>query len=86
MIRSTRVPPPIFPSSPMPGSCGVKLCNREARPLAARLITTLLEDRDGGTKVQMMVQVMSFCGDAMIRGTETGNNASLDNLVRLVSL
>lgn len=52
--------------------------------LAALLITTLLEDHDVGTKVQMIVQVTSFCGDAMIRGTETGNNASLDNLMRLL--
>lgn len=53
--------------------------------LAALLITTLLESRGGGTRIQMNVQVTSFCGDGIIRGIETGNNASLDNLVRLVS-
>ncbi|MGP4806401.1 SRPBCC domain-containing protein [Agrobacterium cavarae] len=63
----------------------VEVVKSGGQTLAALLITTLLEDRDGGTKVQMTVQVTSFCGDAMIRGTETGNNASLDNLVKLVS-
>ena len=53
--------------------------------LAALLITTSLEDHDEGTRVRMAVQITSFCGDAMVQGTETGTNASLDNLVRLLS-
>ncbi|MDQ1199159.1 uncharacterized protein YndB with AHSA1/START domain [Rhizobium sp. SORGH_AS 787] len=48
----------------------------KGQTLAALLITTLLEDHGEETKIQMTVQVTSFCGDGMIQGTETGNNAS----------
>lgn len=53
--------------------------------LAALQITTLVKSQGEGTKIQMTVQVTSFCGDRMIQGIENGNNASLDNLVMFVS-
>lgn len=49
--------------------------------LMASLITTILEPDGDATKLHMIVQVTSFCGADMIRGTDVGNNASLDNLV-----
>ncbi|MXV05642.1 MULTISPECIES: SRPBCC domain-containing protein [unclassified Xanthomonas] len=55
------------------------------QPLAALLITVLLEEQGDGTRIRMTVQATSFCGDAMIEGIEAGNNAALDNLVAFVA-
>ena len=51
------------------------------RKLMASLITTQLAQEGKTTRLLMTVQVTSFCSDDMLHGTETGNNASLDNLV-----
>ena len=38
---------------------------------------------DGGkTKLKSTTQLSSFIGEDMVKGHETGTNASLDNLVR----
>jgi uncharacterized protein YndB with AHSA1/START domain len=55
------------------------------RKLMASLITTELEAVGDATNLRMTVQVTSFAGDDMLKGTSTGNNASLDNLVHQVS-
>jgi len=52
--------------------------------LMASLITTELKAQGSGSRIEMTVQVTSFCGDDMINGTETGNNAALDKLVKHV--
>jgi uncharacterized protein YndB with AHSA1/START domain len=49
--------------------------------LMASLITTELESDGEGTQLQMIVHVTSFAGEGMLDGSETGNNAALDNLV-----
>ena len=49
--------------------------------LAASLITLLIGNQGAGTRIQMTVQVTSLCGDGMIRGTEAGTEASLNNLM-----
>jgi uncharacterized protein YndB with AHSA1/START domain len=51
--------------------------------LMSSLITTMLDPDGDATRVHMVVQVISFCGADMIRGTDLGNNASLDNLVAM---
>lgn len=50
--------------------------------LMVSLITTVLEGDGAGTQLRMIVQVTSFKGEGMLDGTETGNNASLDKLVK----
>ena len=49
--------------------------------LLISLSTTVLEPANTGTKLSVTVQAVSLVGDDMIDGTETGYNASLDNLV-----
>lgn len=51
--------------------------------LMSSLITTMFDPDGDATRVHMVVQVISFCGADMIRGTDVGNNASLDNLVAM---
>ena len=54
----------------------------DGRRLCASL-TTLEFAADGDTtKLTNTTQLASFIGDDMVRGHETGTNASLDNLVR----
>ena len=54
----------------------------EGRRLCASL-TTLEFVADGETtKLTKTTQLASFIGDDMVKGHETGNNASLDNLVQ----
>lgn len=54
----------------------------EGRRLCASL-TTLEFIADGAnTRLTNTTQLASFIGDDMVRGHETGTNASLDNLVR----
>ncbi|HEY8577337.1 MAG TPA: SRPBCC domain-containing protein [Devosia sp.] len=50
--------------------------------LTASLITTVLATEGAATRLHMVVQVTSFCGKDMLKNTQTGNNAALDNLVR----
>jgi uncharacterized protein YndB with AHSA1/START domain len=54
----------------------------DGRPLCASLKTLELEANGGSTKLTSTTQLASFAGDGMVRGHETGTNASLDNLVR----
>ena len=55
------------------------------RLLMASLITTQLEAQGEQTRLEMTVQVTSLCGEGMLRGTEEGTNAALDNLVRFLA-
>lgn len=62
--------------------CSSEVVESGGTKLMASLITTQLSPEAGSTRIRTTVQVTSFCGDDMIHGTETGNNASLDNLVQ----
>jgi uncharacterized protein YndB with AHSA1/START domain len=49
-------------------------------------LTTLEITRDGNqTRLKSTTQLASFIGEAMVKGHETGNNGSLDSLVRYFS-
>ena len=50
--------------------------------LCASLTTLEFVSEGDGTKLTNTTQLASFIGDDMVRGHETGTNASLDNLVR----
>lgn len=56
----------------------------EGSRLFISLVTTTFEPKSKGTKVNVTVQVISFAGAGMIEGIKDGNNASLDNLVKVV--
>ncbi len=62
--------------------CSSEIVESGGMKLMGSLITTQLSPEAGSTRIRTTVQVTSFCGDDMIDGTETGNNASLDNLVQ----
>jgi uncharacterized protein YndB with AHSA1/START domain len=52
--------------------------------LMVSLSTATFEPEGEGTRVTVTTQVTSLGGDDMIKGTEAGNNASLDNLVKIM--
>ncbi|MGH7327708.1 MAG: SRPBCC family protein [Polyangiaceae bacterium] len=52
--------------------------------LCASLTTLELVPDGAETKLKSTTQLASFIGAEMVKGYETGNNASLDNLVRYV--
>lgn len=54
----------------------------DGRRLCASLTTLELTAHGGTTKLRQTTQLASFIGDDMVKGHETGTNASLDNLVR----
>jgi uncharacterized protein YndB with AHSA1/START domain len=54
----------------------------DGKRLCASLTTVELTPEDGGTRLKSTTQIASFIGEGMIRSHETGNNGSLDNLVR----
>lgn len=54
----------------------------EGKRLCVSLTTLEFAANGGTTRVTTTTQLASFIGDDMIRGHETGTNASLDNLVR----
>jgi uncharacterized protein YndB with AHSA1/START domain len=53
--------------------------------LCASLITLELTPDGGKTKLKSTTQLASFIGEDMVKGHQTGTNASLDNLVRYFS-
>ena len=57
----------------------------DGRRLCASLTTLELSPHGNVTKLKSTTHVASFIGSEMIRGTEVGNNSSLDNLVRYFS-
>ena len=50
--------------------------------LCASLTTLELEAQGNSTRLTQTTQLASFIGEDMVKGHETGTNASLDNLVR----
>lgn len=56
----------------------------EGTKLMVSLSATIFEPEGQATKVTVTTQVISFAGDDMIRGTNAGQNASLDNLVKIM--
>lgn len=55
----------------------------DGAPLAVSLSTAAFAPAgEGATRLTVVVQLVSFVGEDMIRGHETGNNGSLDSLVR----
>ena len=57
----------------------------DGKRLCASLITLELAQSGSRTKLRSTSQVASFIGQDMIKGTETGNNDSLDRLVNYFS-
>jgi uncharacterized protein YndB with AHSA1/START domain len=57
----------------------------EGKRLCASLTTLELTPDAGKTVLKSTTQLASFIGEDMVKGHETGNNASLDNLVRYFS-
>jgi uncharacterized protein YndB with AHSA1/START domain len=57
----------------------------EGKRLCASLTTLELTPDGGKTKLKSTTQLSSFIGEDMVKGHETGTNASLDNLVRYFS-
>jgi len=57
----------------------------EGKRLCASLTTLELTPDAGKTRLRSTTQLASFIGEDMVKGHETGNNASLDNLVQYFS-
>ncbi len=57
----------------------------DGKRLCASLITLEFAQSGKKTKLRSTSQVASFIGQDMIKGTEAGNNGSLDNLVNYFS-
>lgn len=57
----------------------------DGKRLSASLITLEFAQSGSRTKLQSTSQVASFIGQDMIKGTEIGNNGSLDSLVNYFS-
>jgi uncharacterized protein YndB with AHSA1/START domain len=57
----------------------------DGKRLCASLTTLELTPHGENTKLKSTTQIASFIGEDMVKGHETGNNASLDNLVRYFS-
>jgi uncharacterized protein YndB with AHSA1/START domain len=53
----------------------------DGRRLCASIQTLELDPDDDRTKLKSTIQLVSFVGQDMIKGHESGTNASLDNLV-----
>jgi uncharacterized protein YndB with AHSA1/START domain len=53
----------------------------DGRRLCASLSTLKLDPDGDHTKLKSTIQLVSFVGQDMVRGHESGTNASLDNLV-----
>jgi uncharacterized protein YndB with AHSA1/START domain len=53
--------------------------------LCASLTTLELTPDAGKTRLRSTTQLASFIGEDMVKGHETGSNASLDNLVQYFS-
>jgi uncharacterized protein YndB with AHSA1/START domain len=53
----------------------------DGRRLCVSLTTLELAGHGNSTKLTQTTQLVSFIGDDMVKGHETGTNASLDNLV-----
>jgi uncharacterized protein YndB with AHSA1/START domain len=53
----------------------------EGKRLSASLTTLELMPEGETTRLKSTIQLASFIGEAMIKGNEIGNNASLDNLL-----
>jgi uncharacterized protein YndB with AHSA1/START domain len=53
--------------------------------LATALITTELIKNNRFSIVNMTIQVVSYCGDEMLKGYETGYKSSLNNLSKYLS-
>ena len=54
----------------------------DGRRLCASLNTLELTPHGEKTKLKSTIQLASFIGEDMLKGHETGNNASLDNLIQ----
>lgn len=54
----------------------------DGRRLCASLTTVEVATHGDSTKLRHTTQLASFIGQDMVKGHETGTNASLDNLVR----
>ena len=57
----------------------------EGKRLCVSLTTLELTPDGGKTRLKSTTQLASFIGEDMVKGHETGTNASLDNLVRYFS-
>jgi hypothetical protein len=57
----------------------------DGKRLCASLTTLELTADGEKTKLKSTTQLASFIGQDMVRGHETGTNASLDNLVQYFS-
>ena len=57
----------------------------DGKRLCASLTTLELTPDGGKTRLKNTTQLASFIGADMVKGHETGTNASLDNLVRFFS-
>jgi uncharacterized protein YndB with AHSA1/START domain len=55
------------------------------KPLCVSLSTLELTREGDKTKLKTTIQLVSFVGEEMVKGHKSGNNASLDNLVRYLS-
>ena len=54
----------------------------DGKRLCASLTTLELVSHGNSTKLTQTTQIASFIGEDMVKGYETGTNASLDNLAR----
>jgi uncharacterized protein YndB with AHSA1/START domain len=54
----------------------------DGKRLCASLTTLEVISHGGKTKLKSTTQIASFLGEDMVKGYQTGTNASLDNLVR----
>jgi uncharacterized protein YndB with AHSA1/START domain len=57
----------------------------DGKRLCASLTTLELAADGENTRLKCTTQLASFIGEDMVKGHETGNNASLDNLVKYIS-
>jgi uncharacterized protein YndB with AHSA1/START domain len=57
----------------------------DGRRLCASLLTLELNPEGDRTKLKSTTQLVSFVGQDMVRGHESGTNSSLDNLVNYFS-
>jgi hypothetical protein len=64
----------------------VHTVDQTRREITCASLTTLELNPDGGhTKLKSTIQLVSFVGQDMVKGHESGTNASLDNLVNFFS-
>jgi uncharacterized protein YndB with AHSA1/START domain len=60
----------------------IETISMDGRRLCVSLTTLELATHGNSTKLTQTTQLISFIGEDMVQGHETGTNASLDNLVR----